>query len=444
MFGALAGVYRVVEQDSLSYKKNLEKYKPNFVVHGDDWNKGYQKAIREEVVKALKKWDGELVEYPYAITEKYRRIEKGYHDNQRVLHSMDGQQELIEYLKECSPKKILLVCGKNVQSYGLENIFDSVRQNLGIEEVVFEDFKPNPSYESVVAGVKLYKNEQCDMIAAVGGGSAIDVAKCIKLFSGADDSLDFLKQEIKANSIPLLAVPTTAGSGSEATRYAVIYKDGIKKSISSVSCIPNAVLNAPELLHTLPDYHRKSTMLDALCHAIESAWSINSTEESLYYSSEAIRLIRDNYDSYLANEESGNRNMLYAARIAGKAINITQTTAGHAMSYVLTTEYGIAHGHAAALCVKTLWKHMRDNYYKTNDSRGSIYLKEILDKLESWFGAEKFVDFFDRLNMPSLKCDNEEILFKFTDSINVERLSNHPIVFGKKDIFGIYKKIFNL
>ena len=104
----------------------------------------------------------------------------------------------------------------------------------------------------------------------------------------------------------------------------------------------------PELLESLPMYQRKATMLDAFCHAAESFWSVNSTEDSQEDAAEAIRLVLKYADSYLANEKDGNAQMLLAANIAGKAINVTQTTAGHAMAYKITTLYGLSHGHAVS------------------------------------------------------------------------------------------------
>ena len=441
MFGAFAGVYRVVEQNSLSYRENLEKYRPDYVVHGDDWREGVQKDVRNEVIELLKGWDGELIEYPHASAARYKRIEQGPVHSQHLLHSMEGQPELEEYLKGCSPSKILLVCGENVRGFKLESIFDEVRERLGIDEVVFSSFKPNPDFTSVVEGIRVYQNEGCDMIVAVGGGSAMDVAKCIKLYADADPDTDLLKKEIVPNTIPFLAVPTTAGSGSEATRYAVIYKNGEKQSITHTSCIPAAVLNAPELLRTIPDYQRKSTMLDALCHAVESMWSVHSNEESREYAREALRLIYENREAYLDNEEGGNRNMLYAANLAGKAINITQTTAGHAMSYKLTTNYGLAHGHAAALCTAAVWKHMREHIKDVLDPRGEEYLAGVLDELESRIGVEDFADMLKQLRMERPKLGDIKELELLASTVNVTRLANHPVRLNKEDIFELYRKI---
>jgi alcohol dehydrogenase class IV len=194
---------------------------------------------------------------------------------------------------------------------------------------------------------------------AIGGGSAMDVAKCVKLYcatpgNGADGS--FLKEEPVSARIPFLAMPTTAGTGSEATRYAVIYYEGKKQSVTHDSLIPETVLMDPACLKTLPLYQRKATMMDALCHAIESFWSVNSTEESKAYSRKAVKGVLKNIEAYLKNTEEGNAGMLVAAHEAGKAINITQTTAGHAMCYKITNLFNCAHGHAKAEVTVELYK----------------------------------------------------------------------------------------
>ena len=154
-------------------------------------------------------------------------------------------------------------------------------------------------------------------------------------------------------------MPTTAGTGSEATRYAVIYYNDAKQSITSKSIIPSTVLMDPNALKTLPVYQRKATMCDALCHAIESFWSVNSNEESKKYSRAAIKGVLKNMQGYFENTEEGNAGMLRAAYDAGKAINITQTTAGHAMCYKITSLFGCAHGHAAILCDRVLFSWMK-------------------------------------------------------------------------------------
>ncbi len=129
-------------------------------------------------------------------------------------------------------------------------------------------YTPNPLYEQVCGGVNLFNKEQCELIVAIGGGSTIDVAKCIKLYCKMDSRINYLKQETFDSGITLIAVPTTAGTGSESTRHAVIYYEGVKQSISHTSIIPDYAVLEPSVLKTLPVYQKKCTMLDALCQAM--------------------------------------------------------------------------------------------------------------------------------------------------------------------------------
>lgn len=366
---------------------------------------------------------------------------------QKVLVADNDYVELDNYIQENGFKTVFLVCDDSLRFLRIKEYFDKVEKRLSIRLVYFSDFTPNPLYESVVKGVKLFNDESCDAIFAVGGGSAMDVAKCIKLYSNMDHSVNYLNQGIVPNDIPLLAVPTTAGTGSEATRYAVIYYEGEKQSVADYSCIPSTVMMDATVLKTLPEYQKKSTMLDALCHAIESYWSVNSTDESKVYSREAIQLIMANKDSYLANQDEGNANMLKAANVAGKAINITQTTAGHAMCYKLTSLYGIAHGHAAALCLSKLWPYMVDNTDKCIDTRGKDYVQGNFRDIANAFGyndAKDAVALFDDLlkelgfNNPKADEKDYEIL---SSSVNPVRLKNNPIGLDYESINSLYRQI---
>lgn len=369
---------------------------------------------------------------------------------QSIITARDNYIELDSWLEENNCKKLLMVCGGSIRYMDDFNQHMAEIEAKGIQIIGFRDFQPNPLYKSVVAGVKLFREERCDSIMAVGGGSAMDVAKCIKLYSnlsgdGADGS--WLKAEIIPNDIPFLAIPTTAGTGSEATRYAVIYYEGVKQSITSESFIPKTVLMESSALKTLPLYQKKATMCDALCHAIESFWSVNSTEESKAYSKEAIQGILKNIDGYLSNTEEGNAGMLRAAYTAGKAINITQTTAGHAMCYKITSLFGSAHGHAAVLCDRVLFPWMIENTDKCIDSRGEEYLKKTLDEIgramdceDARSGAEKLIDLFEKLEL-EVPIATEEQFEELKLSVNPVRLKNYPVKLDVGTIDILYHRI---
>ena len=362
-----------------------------------------------------------------------------------IITADQNYKELDNWLAD--KKKVLLVCDLSIQFL---DKFNKKLEEIPTSMVRFSDFQPNPLYESVVEGVKLLRDEGCDSIIAVGGGSAMDVAKCIKAYcrmegDGAEGG--FLKQEILPNGIPFLAMPTTAGTGSEATRYAVIYYDGKKQSVTSESFIPETVLMDPDCLKTLPLYQKKATMCDALCHAIESFWSVNSTEESRGYSRDAIRGVIENMNGYLENTEAGRKGMLLAANTAGKAINITQTTAGHAMCYKITSLFGCAHGHAAMLCDRVLYPWMTKNTDKCIDPRGEAYLKQILDEIGQALGCEnakagvrKLNEIFEFLAFEIPEAAEAQY-GELKTSVNPVRLKNHPVALDEETIDQLYHEI---
>ncbi len=354
--------------------------------------------------------------------------------------------EVIREIEKSGEKKYkwLVVSGRTCSELDISKEL----KDSDILQSWFHDFVPNPSYDSVVNGIQTFRDEGCTGIVAIGGGSAIDVAKCIKLYAGSDISEYLLEQEPESNSIPFLAIPSTAGTGSEATRFAVIYHEGIKQSVTHNSMIPGYVLFEPELLKPLPVYHKKAAMLDALCHATESMWSVNSTDESRTYAYDAIRLILPNIDCYLGNEDNALANMLKAANIAGRAINITQTTAGHAMCYKLTTMYGIAHGHAAALCVRKLWPYMIDHISKVSDPRGKEHLREVFERLSKAYGfgdisegPKAFGDLLDSLGMEIPRIREYGDIYDLTKSVNTIRLKNNPVILEEEDLEELYKEI---
>ena len=350
-------------------------------------------------------------------------------------------KDLKEMLDEYSSSSVLVVCdGFLTDSEVMKYIM-----TLGKQVTVFSQFQPNPLYENVKDGIKTFRENRCDSIVAIGGGSAIDTAKCIKLFEPMENELDFIEQKYVKTDVPLIAIPTTCGTGSEATRFAVIYYQGVKQSINSTMIIPDKVILYSELIKTLPDYQKKATMLDALSQAIESYWSVNSTDESKEYSERAIPLILDNYQAYLKNDAEAIKNMQKAAYYAGQAINISQTTAAHAMSYKITSLYHIPHGHAVALCLMPIWKYMLSEEAEVIDPRGKEYycevMKEINDLLNN--GLNTYVEIYESLNINREfgSKDDLEILVK---SVNPTRMKNHPVKLDEERIRKIYCEILNI
>ena len=364
---------------------------------------------------------------------------------QHIITAEENNGELDQWIRTAG--KILLVCDPSIRYQQAFCAHLDALEKTRTQIVRFDDFQPNPLYESVVKGVALFQAEGCGGILAVGGGSAMDVAKCIKLFCRMDPAVNYLEQEIVPNEIPFLAMPTTAGTGSEATRYAVIYFQGAKQSVTSESCIPGTVLLDPACLNSLPEYQRKATMMDALCHGIESFWSVNRTEESREFSRQAIRGVMTHMEGYLANTAEGNAGMLRAAHTAGRAINITQTTAGHAMCYKITSLFGVAHGHAAILCDRVLYPWMIQHAELCTDPRGVDDLRGALDEIGVCLGgngardgAERLNELFDSLHLAVPEATKEQFETLRT-SVNPVRLKNHPIRLNTETMDGLYHRI---
>ncbi len=366
---------------------------------------------------------------------------------QKIISNRNNYGDIDKWIDENDLKHILLVCSSSISRYDdLVLKFEKISEG-NIDIVKFSDFVPNPKYESVVEGVRLFRKAKCEGIIAVGGGSTIDVAKCIKIYSNMEVSDCYFNHEIVNNTIPFMVIPTTAGTGSEATKYAVIYYEGEKQSITNEYCIPDTVLFDSSLLQSLPLYQKKSTMMDALSHAIESMWSINSTLESQKYSRLAIKSIMKHMHGYLSNTNEGNEGMLIAANIAGKAINITQTTAGHAMCYKLTSLCGLSHGHAAALCNINLYPWMIKNIDQCIDTRGKTYEINILNDIGRAIGANNAIDGAQRLRdiYYNLELDTpkiaEECIDEMVNGINIDRLNNFPFRLDRKAIYDLYHDI---
>ena len=353
---------------------------------------------------------------------------------QHVISTTNVMDELNHIFAQEQISKVLLVCDSAFEY--LQTKDEYLKMNVPYE--IFDQFTPNPLYEDVVKGVRMFREGNCEAIVAVGGGSSIDVAKCIKLYSGMDDSNLYLEQEYKDNDVTLIAIPTTSGTGSESTRYAVIYYDGKKQSVTHESIIPKyAILDYRNLI-TLPMYQKKCTVMDALCQGIESWWSVNATKESRVYSRKALEMIMENLDAYLANEENGNRNMMAAANYAGQAINITQTTAAHAMSYKLTSLYHVPHGRAAFMCLPHIWKYMNEKHVLPEEFQeiAKVLGQESVDAAIAYLHAldvKLFAEYPVEMNLADL-----EIL---TTSVNPVRMKINPLLLTEEEIRELYREI---
>ena len=370
---------------------------------------------------------------------------------------VNGVERLSEILKEIGCKRLFLVVDS---SYPFLNIKDAIEALPVMEMVTFSNFTPNPLYEQVCEGVEMLKASQCEAILAVGGGSAIDVAKCIKLAVLSNEGnaaiippLVSQRLPIEGNKIPFIAIPTTAGTGSESTHNAVMYYEGSKQTVTNDGILPDYALLDPTVLKTLPLYQKKCTMMDALCQGIESWWSVNSTDESKEYSKAAVELIMAKWRQYIFdNDDDAAKVIMLAANYGGRAINIAQTTAAHAMSYKITSLYNLPHGHAVALCLPEIWDYMIVHINNCIDIRGERYVRDVFENISLSIGAGSTEDAIRiirnmmaemGLGSPSFVNDVEAELELLCKSVNPIRLKNNPICLDYNSIYSFYNHILH-
>ena len=368
--------------------------------------------------------------------------------NQKILNGISHLREALE-----GATKVFLVCDS---SFPFLNIKENI-EDMGVPHVMFSDFTPNPLFEQVCKGIDLFQITKCDTIVAVGGGSAIDVAKCIKLAVLAKEGNSALipplvstRVECDGSKIPFIAIPTTAGTGSESTHNAVMYYEGAKQTVINDGVLPDYAILEPTVLKTLPLYQKKCTMMDALCQGIESWWSVNSTEESYEYSRKTIELIMANWRKYIFdNDVEAAKQIMLAANYGGRAINITQTTAAHAFSYKITSLYKLPHGHAVAVCLPEIWEYMIGHMDKCIDARGQEYLSGIFALISKSMGCEspeQAISFFRQM-MVDMELKNpvagnrQEELIILSTSVNPVRLKNNPAMLDNETIIHLYFQI---
>jgi alcohol dehydrogenase len=294
---------------------------------------------------------------------------------------------------------------------------------------------PNVLQEEIDACYAAFVSSGSRAIIAIGGGSVMDLAKAV-LYNTVD----------KETSLPyFICVPTTAGSGSEATRFAVIYQNNIKASLDAAALLPQAVILDPVLTSALSFHQTAVSGIDALAQAIESYWNVHATSSSQAFSEEAINLLLQYLPAAVTAPTPAIREkILWAAHLAGKAINITRTTGPHALSYHLTANYHVPHGQAVAffLPVFFLYNGTVTNE-TTNHPDGAEKVLAVMQRLYRLLGVNSAPDaanFIQQLmkkigltvRLEELGIDKGSIIDPLLESVNAQRFGNNPVAMNKE------------
>ena len=267
-------------------------------------------------------------------------------------------RQLGEILGELECKKCVLVCGRHFAPEAR-----AMMQEIPCIAAVFGEVEQNPQLGGAAETVRLAREYGADAIVGVGGGSSIDTAKFAAAAAPGDaEAIDYYTEKVPfpAKPLTIVAVPTTAGTGSEVTQVSVMSHGKEKRSINNPLFMPTAAVVDPTLTLTVPPRTTMNTGLDALAHALEGYWSRNHQPLADLFAIEAVRLILENLETAWRDGSNleARSNMLYASMVAGLAFSNPRTAGSHACSYPLSEDYHLPHGEA---CAFTLDSFVRIN-----------------------------------------------------------------------------------
>lgn len=287
-----------------------------------------------------------------------------------ILQGAGSLRRLSAFLKKQNYKKVFVVTDKGITALGLINEMLKDFEKDGILPIVYDKTVPNPTIDNIEEALMLYLKENCDAIIAFGGGSSMDCGKGIAArVARPDKTISQMKGILKVRKKlpPLIAVPTTAGTGSEATLAAVITDSQTheKYAINDIVLIPAYAVLDPELTLGLPPHITSTTGMDALTHAVEAYIGRSNTGETKALSRKAVRMIYENIREAYHNGSNlkARENMQLASLYAGMAFTRAYVGNVHAIAHTLGGFYSVPHGLANAVILPYVLEAYGDTVY---------------------------------------------------------------------------------
>ena len=360
---------------------------------------------------------------------------------------VNSHVDILNFINDRNFNKIFILCGKkSFETSGAEKLFKKIKNK---EIKYFYKKSEIPVLNELIEIIKEIRNFKPDLFLAIGGGAIIDYAKMANVVDIKTNLAELIinySYPFKDKYTKLAVIPTTAGSGAEVTSNAVIYVDGIKHSFESELLIPDNFFLIPEFLITAPNKIKASAGFDAIAQALESLVSKKSNNQSVDYATKSLKISINSYISFLNDPNLKNAaEMSIASNLAGKAINISKTTAPHAASYPFTSLFNISHGHAVGLFFESFFKF---NFNNLNKSETSFDLKKRFELIFTLFNANDINDFNSKIslikkraklidNLDTLNIDIKKNSENIIKGINLLRLGNNPVRINGKDILKI-------
>lgn len=352
-------------------------------------------------------------------------------------------KELPRIARELGLRRILLVTGRgSFTASGAADVLPALEEIAEVE--TWSDFAPNPAVDDLVVGSRMAENIRPDGIVAIGGGSVLDMAKLLAVFLGRTS--EEIRADVRANHVTdrtpaLVLVPTTSGSGSEATRFAVAYIGDEKFSVAHPALLPDSVILDPTLSESARPYQKATSVIDAIAQAVESHWARGATVTSRSFARDALADLVPSAPAFVGGDSPAAVLAARGSHLAGRAIDLSKTTGAHAMSYGLTKRHGISHGHAVAT---TLGGFARLHAARASSPDGSDELQQDLESIAALIGADDIHQVGDSLDeiaaglglelrLGALGVSRSDLRV-LAGAVNRERLANNPLEVSESEL----------
>lgn len=283
--------------------------------------------------------------------------------NETSYHGVGAIAAIADEVNARGFKKVFVASDPDLIKFGVTKKVLDVLDNASIEYSVFSEIKPNPTIENVQAGVKAFKDFNADCIVAIGGGSSMDTAKAVGIIVANPEFADVRSLEgvapTKNKSVPIIAVPTTAGTAAEVTiNYVITDSEKNRKMVCvDVHDIPVVAVVDPDMMSTMPKGLTAATGMDALTHAIEGYITKGAWALSDMFHLEAIKIISASLRGAVNNEQDGREGMALGQYIAGMGFSNVGLGIVHSMAHPLGALYDTPHGVANAIILPTVMEY---------------------------------------------------------------------------------------
>lgn len=373
---------------------------------------------------------------------------------QNIIVGRGSLAKLPEVAEKSGGKKAFIISGPHLNKMGIVQSCVDALKAKGIESSVFTETEGNPSVETVDKASAAYKESGADFIVALGGGSPMDVAKAVGVVARYGGSITEYEgaDKVSGDIIPLIAVPTTAGTGSEVTAFSVItdHSRNYKLTVFSYKLIPSYAILDAELLTTAPASVAAACGIDAMVHALEAYISTAASPFSDAMAEKALELTGANIRCYAANrgDIEAAENMLVGSLFAGIAFSWARLGDVHAMSHPVSAYFNVPHGVANAILLPTIVEY---NMLADKGKYLNIYnyIAELPAAPEE-FTADMLVDELLNLNealgipagLEEAGVTKDKFDAMADDAMKSGNIAVNPRSTTKKDVLALYEKAF--